>query len=857
MSATPLPYGRAASLGSDAVLSALRTSPRGLSGQEAVARRARSGPNELPQPRRAWPRVLARQFASPFAWLLLGAAVISAFTGDWHEAGLIFLFTLINTFLGFFQEERAERATKALRTYWRANARVVRSGVEQDVPAADLVTGDVVRLRAGDRVPADVRFLRAHGVLVDESILTGETEPSAKSAKRMVHDPAAFHEAANVGFAGTMLVGGDAEAVVIATGRHSAAGATIALAEELKPASAFEKEIGQFATFTLKLIGVTLVMAFALNLGLKGMGRFDELLVFVIALTVGVIPEALPVVTTMALSSGAMRLAKKGVVVKRLTAINDLGGIEVLCTDKTGTITRNEMTVVGLRVPHGKGNGKAKAHQEAELLRAAVLGGERVGNKDGRGNPFDTALWAKATAEMQREAGDVRLLGEAPFDPNRRRNAVVLLTPGGERLLVSRGAPETVAPLCDDAPDAETLAAALKEEGRAGNRVLAVAVRTGVRGGSPAREEHGLRWLGLVAFRDPLKPDAASAVSKAKRLGVRIKILTGDAADVAGAVAHTLKLVDDPGEVLTGAEFAAMSPAQQRRAVEHHRVFARLDPAQKFAILDLLKEKHAVGFLGDGFNDTPGLKVAHAALAVQGASDAAKDVADVILLNKSLSVICDGIEEGRRIAANVISYLKITLASNFGNFYSVAIASLFVDFLPMLPAQILLVNLLTDMPMVAIAADRPDTEGLRRPHRADAKEVIIAATVFGTVSSVFDFAAFAWFRQLGEQGLQTMWFTFSVITELALIYSLRTRKPFWRGMRSAPVLVALTGLAAVVALVLPQVAVGRAAFGFLQPTALLIGQVFALAGAYFLVTEFVKRRFNGRNNGGNHGRHAV
>ncbi len=826
-----LSYGRAATLGSDAVLSALHASTRGLSIAEVSARRARIGSNELAASTHGWPRTLGRQFASPFAWLLMGASAISFFTGDRVEATMIVLFILINAALGFFQEERAQRATQALRSFWRASARVIRDGAEQEIHAADLVPGDIVRLQTGDRLPADMRFLQGHGVQIDESILTGETAPVPKDARRMIAAPTAFYQASCIGFSGTMMVGGEGEAVVIATGRKSAAGSIETMAEALQPASAFEREISRFASFTLRLVAVTLVFVFVLNLGLKGLGRFQELLIFVVALTVGVIPEALPVVTTMALSSGALRMAKKGVVVKRLSAINDLGSMDILCTDKTGTMTQNVLRVAGIR-----------ARDEAKCLRAAVLGSERMGRR-AAGNSFDDALWSRAPAALREEAERASMLGFVPFDPARRRNAALVKTADGKQMLVVRGAPEDVAPLCANAPNKASLAAALKEEGREGNRLLAIAIRPHAHDTDIKSQEYGLTWLGLIAFRDPLKEDAFAAVARAKRLGVQIKILTGDAADVAGAVAHRLKLVEDPSEVMTGEAFGALSPAEQHKVVERMHVFARLDPAQKFAILELLKEKHAVGFLGEGFNDAPGLKVAHAAIAVSGASDAAKDVADVILLRKSLTVICDGIEEGRRTAANVTAYLRITLASNFGNFYSVAVASLFIEFLPMLPAQILLVNLLTDMPMIAISGDHPDLAYVRKPHHSEAKDIVQTATILGIVSSLFDFAAFGLFRSLGEGGLQTMWFSVSMMTELVLIYSLRTRGPFWKARRPGTALLWLTVFATGIAVALPFTPAGRALFGFVAVPRMVLWQGAGLVAGYFAVTECVKLRF--------------
>lgn len=827
MAIAPLSFDRAAVLGADAVLSAVRTRAAGLSVLEAAKRFLETGQNALPTAKRSVWRILGRQVASPFSVLLVVAAGISWFTQDEIGAYLIAAFVLFNAALGFFQEYRAERATQVLRSFWNTSSRVRREGKELTVPSETLVPGDIVLLRAGDRIPADIRFLHTRGLMADESILTGESQPVLKEARRLGIAPEGMHLAANIGFSGTVVAGGEGEGVVVATGGDSATGQTIALSEELRPPSAFERDIGKFAGFILKLVCATVVLLVAANVLLKGLGRIEELLIFAVALTVGVIPEALPVVTSVALSSGALRMAKRGVIVKRLSAINDLGSIDVLCTDKTGTMTQNVLRVV-----------EVLAAEPKACLRAAVLACDRQGN-----DAFDLALRAKATQDMRGEWELSRVLADAPFDAERRRNAVLLRLPEGERLFIVRGAPEEVASLCVDAPTKKTLVEALKKEGCQGNRVLAVAVKHHVNGTNPLKEEQKMSWLGMVAFRDPLKEDAAIAVKKAARLGVQIKVLTGDAADVAGAVAHRLGLVEDPSHVLTGTAFMEMSPAERRRAVEQRHVFARLSPPQKFVILDLLKEKHTVGFLGEGFNDAPGLKVSHAAIAVAGASDAAKDVSDIILTERSLLVVCEGIEEGRRIVANVSTYLKVTLASNFGNFYSLAVASLFIEYLPMLPIQILLLNLLSDLPMIAIAGDQPDSDALRRPHHSDARRIVVVATVLGLISMVFDMAVFVLFRHLGERPLQTVWFVVSVFTELALIYSLRTNRPFWKARRPGAALVVITGGAALAAAFIPLIPWTANLFHFVTPKpAWMLGGL-GLVVAYMAVSEFMKLRF--------------
>ncbi|MBI4457463.1 HAD-IC family P-type ATPase, partial [Candidatus Uhrbacteria bacterium] len=698
-----LTYSRAAVMEKTELLGELSTSPIGLSPETAAGRLIEVGPNavnshETP----AW-RILVRQLSSAFVYLLLVAAGLAFVLGERIDAAMILLFVAINTTLGFAQEYRAELAAKILKRYWRHTARAVRDGATSEVDARDLVPGDVIRLRAGDKIPADVRLIDAHGLAIDESSLTGESASVAKHFSAMTDEPREFGDAGNIGFAGTDVLTGEATGVVIATGRDSALGGITALTLETHAPSAFETNIAKFSVFILKLTLVTLAFVLALNLALKGLGRAEELLLFSIALTVGVIPEALPLVTTIALSTGALRMTRRHAVVRRLSAIEDLGSIDILCTDKTGTITQNKLTVSDIR-----------AADKDACLRYALLGSCYVGADAPPHNEFDEALWKKASKIARDQAKHATKLGELPFDPDRRRNSM-LVDSARERTLVVRGSSDEILKLCRAVEDPIGVGRYLERQGLAGNRVITIAVKHGLAAHADlAAEERDLELVGFISFKDPLKPDAKAAAEKARRLGVQIKILTGDSKPVAAAVAREIGIISDALEVVSGAEFDAMPLDEKHRAIDRYHVFARVNPRQKFEVLALLQEKNTVGFLGEGFNDAPGLKMANVAIAVAGASDIAREASDVILLDKSLMVIFDGVEEGRRVFTNIVKYLKATLASNFGNFYAVAAASLFIDFLPMLPLQILLVNLLSDFPMMSIATDTVSPEDLRQ-----------------------------------------------------------------------------------------------------------------------------------------------
>ncbi|HTM67974.1 MAG TPA: magnesium-translocating P-type ATPase [Candidatus Binatia bacterium] len=832
MEIASLSFKEAAAAAPQDLASKLGADPsKGLTDEEAERRREASGRNEIGHQRKTAGEIFLRQLTSPFIYLLGVAAAVAFATGEHFDASMIVLFTAINTGLGFYQEFRAEKAVELLMKYWRQNTHALRGGKTRLIDSSELVPGDIVHLQAGDKVPADVRFLSVTDLSIDESILTGESVDVYKDTGAMAKAPGEYFEATNVGFSGTSVLTGEGTAVVFATGKHAALGEIAKLTSEAKATSAFEKEIAGFSSFIMKLVVVTIAFMFGLNLVLKGTGQLQELLLFSIALTVGVIPEALPVVSTVSLSRGAIRLARRKVVVKRLSAIDDLGSIDILCTDKTGTITKNELVVADVL-----------AVDKDACLRYALLASSFIGEHEKQqNNAFDVALWEKAGEAVRDEAGKAEKLGELPFDPVRRRNSVLLRSAERGTVLVSRGSPDEVLKLCTNVKDMEGLSRYRVEQGLAGNRVIAVTVRWGVPEGTDLKnEEHNLELVGLLSFQDPLKESAKEAAEKAKRLGVQIKILTGDSKEVAGAVAYKIGIIPDPHAVLTGADLETLSVEDRHRAVHETHVFARMNPKQKFTVLSLLQETKAVGFLGEGFNDAPGLKMANVGLAVEGASDIAREAADVILLNPSLNVIFDGVEEGRRTFANTIKYLKVTLASNFGNFYSVAIASLLVNYLPMLPLQILLLNLLSDFPMITIATDSVDASELRDPKKYDARHIIIFTTILGLVSSIFDFTTFAVFRLFSPAVLQTSWFMVSVLTELVLIYSLRTSGPFYKAPPPPAHLATLTACAAIAAVVLPYSSFGHKVFHFVTPRPLHLLIAVLIVAVYFIATETVK-----------------
>lgn len=825
----------------DDCLAALHSSRQtGLTGKQARELLVTHGKNVVEAHEvRAW-EIFVRQFRSSFVYLMVAAALIALFLQEWIDAGMISMFVTINATLGFYQEFRSEQTLKYLKQYIAAKAKVRRDGKEILIDAAELVPGDVLLLEAGDVISSDVRFLSQQNLVVDESVLSGESAPVAKSVEVMAEATSEVYRALNIGFSGTIVTTGRAEAVVIATGRNTVLGDVTKLAVETTRESSFQKGIDKVSGFILRLVLVTLAIVFAANVAIKGVGaNIAELFIFSVALAVSVIPEALPTVTTFSLSRGALRLAKNKVVVKRLSAIEDLGSIEVLCSDKTGTLTENKLTVSNV---YGE--------DKNETLFLAAMAATFVGKDRDPKDPFDVALWDALPKPQREEVRRTKRLGEIPFDPMRRRNSVLVQTVSESRLVV-RGAAESVLAGVTGLGDhaRSELRAWIQAEGRQGHRVIAVAAKSDkTQTYAVEDEKSGLRFVGCVSFVDPIKHTTRDALRKAEHLGVRVKILTGDSREVAGAVAYQVGLIEGPERVITGEELEKLTSDEQHAAVLRYHVFARVSPAQKFRIIQLLQESKQVGFLGEGINDAPALKIANVALVVQGAADVAREAADIVLLKTSLEVIVDGIKEGREVFANTIKYIRATLTSNFGNFYALVAATFFIDFLPMLPLQILLLNLLTDFPMIAIAADTVDKDELKKPRGYDVHQIALFATLLGLVSTIFDFIFFAMFRHAEPSVLQTNWFIGSILTELVLIFSIRTKFPFLRARRPSSVLVGLTSVAAIFGLVLPFTSFGHRLFMFAPPRIAHIVTILVIVGAYFVATETVKllyfRKYN-------------
>jgi Mg2+-importing ATPase len=802
----------------------------GLSFHEAGERLKKTGLNEITAKQVTWWEIAFRQFTSPFIYLLLVAAVIVYLIGEHIDAVIIVGFVFLNAALGFFQENRSEKALLALQKYICPRTRVKRDSSWHTLESKNLTRGDIISLSTGDAVPADVRVLVTRHLLVNETTLTGESVPVLKTGDPLAAVPKNIYESQNLCFSGTSVVEGNAVAVVVQTGSRTAMGRIARLTVETTKESEFSRGIERFSQFILRMIGITLVFVFIANLLLKGeTADIPELVVFCIALVVSVVPEALPVVTTVSLSRGALRLAKQEVIVKRLTAIEDIGSIEVLCSDKTGTLTENRLSITGF---------SPGAH--TDLLQYAAF---TVAETLDLTEPFDIAISQAVTERGITVAKDMERPGEIPFDPIRRRNAV-LLRDESRTVLIVRGSPEVIMTLSPSLPGSlkEQTEAWISEKGRAGERTIALGLRNlppGTDSITP-EDEKDLDFLGAISFADPVKPSTFRAVEKAKELGISLKIITGDSPEVAGAVGVKIGLLDDPSRVITGSALHDLSADDRSEAIVQYPVIARVTPEQKFEIIQILQRKYTVGFLGEGINDAPALKLAGVSMVVESASDIAREAADIILLQQNLEVIVEGIRAGREVFTNSVKYLKATLASNFGHFYAIAVGSMFITFLPMLPLQLLLVNLLSDFPMISIATDRVDQSEIDRPRKYEVREIMLMATLLGVVVTVFDLMFFAFFVHQGDQALQTNWFIGSILTELVFLFSIRTKLPFFQAARPSGYVLFLTVFAIGATILLPYTSVGQGIFQFTPPSIMNLGIIAGLVGAFFICSELVK-----------------
>jgi P-type Mg2+ transporter len=832
------------SLSPSDLFSALGSSAQGLSAEDAARRLASRGDHRRRDSGSllASLRLLAAQFNSPIDWMLAGAALLSFLLDSPTDGAILMVILLLSGLLGFWQERGAADAVRQLLLEVCTISRVLRDGVDCEVPREEVVPGDVLLLAAGSALPADCRLLEERDLSAEEASLTGESFAVSKHPPVLPADtPLARRR--NVLHMGTHVVSGMGRALVIHTGRDTVFGS---IADHLgrQPAETeFEQGVRRFGALLLEVTLLLVLAIFAVNVFLQR-PAIDSFL-FALALGVGLTPQLLPAILSVNLASGARRMARQRVIVRRLASIENFGSMGVLCSDKTGTLTEG---TASLRHWFGLDG------QPCERVR--LLAVVNASFESGFPNAIDVGIRAAARADDLR--GWTKI-DELPFDFSRKRQSV-LARQDGEPLLITKGAVAQVLAVCGRAqlPDGslvpleavrDSVNQLVERWSAEGDRLLALAVRRWPAAGSAVpraveREaEADMVLLGLIGLSDPIKPGVPATVAELERLGVRLKILSGDNPLAAARVAREAGLRQ--AEVISGAALDRLSDQALTAVVNRVDVFAEIEPRQKERLVRALRQAgHVVGFLGDGINDAPALQAADVGLSVQGAVDVAKEAADIVLLEPDLGVLVGGIREGRRTFANTLKYVFMATSANFGNMVSMAGASVLLPFLPLLPKQILLTNLLTDLPEMTIAGDRVDADWIERPHRWSIPFIQRFMLCFGLVSSLFDFLTFAvllWLLHADASQFRTGWFVESVLSAAMIVLVIRTRGPLLRS-RPPRALVLATGLIVVISLSLPWTPLGHL-FGFVPLPGAFLGVLAVILLAYGAAAEWVKGWF--------------
>jgi Mg2+-importing ATPase len=858
------------SLTSNELLGRLGSQDTGLSSEEASRRLETYGYNEVARRRRTSIVVeFLAHFKSPLTIILIIAAIVSGVVGDAVNAPIIFAIVLVSVILDFTQEYRAGKAAEALRKRVATTATTLRNGIKQDIEVAELVPGDVIALSVGDIVPADARIINVKDFFVDQSALTGESFPIEKTGESIIN--AATTDSTqwnNYLFMGTSVTNGTAIAVVARTGSSTRYGEIIKKSVQRKPETEFEGGLRRFGYLILQVTFALVIFVFFINALFKR--DVLESLLFAVALAVGMTPGLLPMILSINLSRGATAMSKKGVIVKRLAAIQNFGSMDVLCADKTGTLTENRVTVILHVDIEGKDSEKVFLYS---LLNSRYQTGLK--------SPLDEAILKHEEVNTD----NFKRIDEIPFDFVRKRLSVVV-GENQENLLITKGAPEEIfkiisfyeldgeiLDLTDEAKN--KMQRRLRDLSSQGYRVLAVAYLKAAGGKTvyAVSDENAMVFLGFVAFMDPLKEDAGESLELLRQSGVKLKILTGDNEIVSGKICqqlgfqvygyrrgrrydstlgHITRTVEyESMNIMSSNEIEEMNDDALARVVERVDVFTRANPAQKNRIMNALKANgHVIGYIGDGINDTPSMKVADVSISVTNAVDIAKETADIILLRNDLKVIADGVVEGRKTFGNTMKYIQMAMSSNFGNMFSAAGASLFLPFLPMLPIQILLNNLLYSFAQLALPADDVEKAYVQRPQRLRMSFIRDFMIFFGPISSIFDFLTFfvmLYGFKASAPLFQTAWFVESLFTQSLVIFVIRTRKvPFFKS-RPNKLLLLNIAIVLVLAIILPFTVVGTF-FGFvaLPPTFLLILVGFIVT--YLGLVELVKIWFYRRHN---------
>jgi Mg2+-importing ATPase len=834
-------------LPADQVLAQLKTSQSGLSSQEVQSRLATYGPNELAKKKKNTGFIeILNHLRSPLVLILLIAALISGFVGDITDAVIIYIIVFLSVTLDVYQETKAQNAADKLKERVTIKATVLRDDVKQDVKLSEIVPGDIVYLIAGDLVPADCRLISAKDLNLNQSALTGEAFPVEKNADPLSTATSDITSWNNYVFMGTSVVSGTGTAVVAKTGSLTEYGGIAKALVTKAPETEFEKGLKRFSALMTEITLFLVIFVFFVNAFFYlGSRSILESLLFAVALAVGMTPELLPMILAINLSQGAVAMSKKGVIVKRLESIQNFGNMDVLCTDKTGTLTEDKLTLNEYEDLEGKEDPKVLMYGYFNSIFDAGLK-----------SPLDDAT----LQYKQFDVNDVKKIDEIPFDFIRRRISVVVEY-AGQRLLITKGAPEDIIKICSYCETDEKLTdltpvsqskfnEKYNDLSAQGYRVLAVAYKkvNDDKTHYSIGDETDMVFLGFLSFLDPPKESAKESISLLERDDIELKILTGDNELVTKTICERLGF--NIKGIILGSDIAQLQDDALARVVEDNNIFARVNPTQKNRVLTALRSNgHVVGYMGDGINDAPSLKAADVGISVDNAVDVAKETADLILLQPDLSVLDQGVREGRKTFGNTMKYIMMAVSSNFGNMFSVAGASLFLNFLPMTATQILLNNLLYDFSEMTIPTDNVDEEYIEKPKKLDITYIRNFMIILGPTSSIFDFLTFfvmLFVFKATVPVFQTAWFVESLSTQTFVVFVLRTRKtPFFKSKPGKYLTISSLSIIAF-AFALPYIHPLARLFGFSPPPVLFYPILAVMIVVYLSLVDVIKKWFNKR-----------
>lgn len=813
------------SLTSEACLTKLTTSVSGLDTQEANRRVLTYGENAFKKSTTTAVQIFVKQFKSSLVYLLAIAAALSFLLTDVSDGIVITIVLLINTLLGFVQEYRSEKAIEKLAKLISKQSLVIRDGKTELINENLLTVGDIVILREGDIVPADIKLLHDDDFSVNESQLTGESVPITKKAT--------IAGELSLVFAGSIIEKGEAKGVIYAVGNKTELGKIALLSQTTKKVTQYEKQLQSFSGFLMRIIFFSLALIFGAKLLIThDISHLADLMLFIIALSITVIPEALPVIATVTLSEGALRLAKKHVIVKRLSSIEDLGNVNLLCTDKTGTLTENKISVQEVITDD------LDLFQQFAFASIETLGGKKKKHQ----NSYDAAFLAYIPKEVQETEQKWKQVDELPFDPeSRRRWVIVEDTKEKNHYLIELGSVETLLSISACPKKADYLRS-IVEDGKEGIRHLGIAYKkiTYTEDFDILKHEDALQFLGYAKLIDPLRKTAIHAIALAEKLGVSVKILTGDSTEVAEYVGRQVGLLGVHERAYTGLQLAKMPEDELKLAIESCNIFARVTPDQKYLIIKHLKQHHIVGYQGDGINDAPSLKLADVAIAVNNATDVAKDSADIILMNKDIEVIINGIHYGRGIFVNINKYIKHVMVSNFGSFFSLGVLYLVSLNLPILPIQLLIGNLMQDLPLISIYSDNVDLGEIRSPEKYNVHSLMFISLFLGAFSAIFDFIYFVMVGFKVTSVTETSLFLFFNVTQLIIILSVRNKRHMWQGKKPSLIMVSLIGLFLLVSVAMLYISPLAKLFSLTALPLSSLVTIFGMSLIYIISIDYIK-----------------